>query len=353
MEILIKRRKTEIASREPSRLSQPSPYDRRYGEWGRVELLNSEDNSVDVFLDIGVYQKRVPVSSQEWVVPGEDADKESDSGERNLPPIHARVFIMMPTGTYDDCFVLCSGFSTIEQTKPYMEKDKEGIKERITPSGWHITDDYVTGSHKSVSLDGKTSIDLDYGNEEEPKEEPELHMKVFDGDSPGVKVDVVSDKTVDIDVFDELKLTHDTEEKTTDFNLFDDTVLHHKKEETLAASFFEELLFEHKKGDSITIEAFDESVLSHKKGESISGEFFGGEASFTHKKGDSTVIKAFDSEITLKQGQVIIKTSSMITHDSPTYKFTGNTSVGSVTPKGIGVYCAIPICPFSGLAQTG
>jgi hypothetical protein len=353
MDILIKRRKTDTPVREASRLSQPTPYDRRYGEWGRVELLHSEDNSVDVFLDIGIYLKRVPVSSREWVVPGRDADKDYDSGERNLPPVQARVYIMMPTGTYDDCFVLCSGFPTIEQPKPYMEKDKERIKERITPSGWHITDDYVTGSHKAVSLDEKTSIDLDYGNEDEPKEDPELHLKLFDGDSPGFKVDVVSAKTVDIELFDEVEINHNTEEKTTDFNLFDDTVLHHKKEETLAASFFGELLFEHKKGDSITIEAFDEAVLSHKKGDSISGEFFGGEASITHKKGDSTVIKAFDSEITLKQGQVIIKTSSMITHDSPTYKFTGNTSVGRVTPKGSGVYCAIPICPFSGLAQTG
>jgi hypothetical protein len=372
MDIVIKRKKAEPPIREPSRLSYPALHNRRYGEWGRVETLHSEDNSVDVFLDIGIYLKRVPVSSREWVVPGEDAGKDYNSGERDLPPEHARVFIMMPTGTFDDCFVLCSGFATIEQPRPYMEDGKEKIKERITPSGWHITDDYVTGSHKAVSPDEKTSIDLDYGTEDEPKDDPELHLKLFDGDSPGVTLDVVSGKAMDFDLFDELKINHNTEEKTTDLNLFDDTVIHHKKDEILGASFFNELLLEHKKGDHISADAFEgevqfehkkgkeisvktfeEVALTHKKGDSISGDFFDGEASFTHKKGDSTVIKAFDSEITLKQGKVIIKTSSMIEHDVPTYKFTGNTSVGRVTPKGSGVYCAIPVCPFSGLPQTG
>jgi hypothetical protein len=253
-----------------------------------------------------------------------------------------------------------------------MEDDKEKIKERITPSGWHTTDDYVTGSHQVVSPDKKTGIEIDYGTEEEPKENPELHLKLFDGDTPGITADVVSGKTLDIDFFDDLTIHHNTEEKTTDLNLFDDTVIHHKKGEIAGASFFDELLrehkkgdhisadafdgemqFEHKKGKGITVKTFEEVTLSHKKGDSVSGDFFGGEASFTHKKGNSTVIKAFDSEITLKQGKITIKTSSMIEHDAPIYKFTGNTSVGRVTPKGSGVYCAIPICPFSGLPQTG
>jgi hypothetical protein len=373
MDIVIKRRKTEAPGSEPAkRLAQPSPYDKRYGEWGRVETLHSEDNTVDVFLDIGVYLKRVPVSSWEWVVPGQDAGKDYNSGERNLPPEQARVFIMMPTGAYDGSFVLCSGFATIDQTQPYMTEGREKIKERITPSGWHITDDNVTGSHKAVSPDEKTRLELDYGTEDEPKAEPELHVKLFDGDVPGVKADVVCGKTLDIAVFEDLTINHDTEAQTTDFNLFEDTVIHHKKGDVLGASFFEELLlehkkgehltadafdgemrFEHKKGDAITVKTFEEGTLTHKKGEAVSGDFFGGEARFTHKKGDSTVIKAFDSEITLKRGKVIIKTSGMIEHNVPTYKFTGNTSVGRVTPKGSGVYCAIAVCPFSGLPQTG
>jgi hypothetical protein len=373
MDIVVKRKRQEIPpAPQSSKLMQPSPYDKRYGEWGRVELLHSEDNTVDIFLDIGIYLKRVPVASMEWVVPGPDAGKDYNSGERNLPPKQARVFVMMPTGTYDDCFVLCSGFPTIDQTKPYMEDDREKIKERIAPGGWHITHDNVTGSHKAVSPDKKTSLEIDYGNEQEPKENPELHLKLFDGDAPGIKADVVSGKTLDVNVFDELKINHNTEEKTVDYDLFEDTVIHHQKGEVIGASIFDDLLiehkkgdhisadafdgemqFEHKKGDNITVKNFDEVTLSHKKGESISGDFFDGEAGFTHKKGDSTVIKAFDSVITLKKGKVTIKTSNMIEHDVPTYKFTGNTSVGKVTPKGSGVYCAIAVCPYSGLPQTG
>jgi hypothetical protein len=450
MDIIIKRRKAGPPSPEPSkRLARPSPYDKRYGEWGRVELLHSEDNTADIFLDIGVYLKRVPVSSREWVVPGQDAEKEYNSGERNLPPVHARVFVMMPTGTYDDGFVLCSGFAAIDQTPPYMEDEKEDIKERITPGGWHITNDYTTGSHKSVSPDKKTSVEIDYGNKNSPLEPPEFHAKLFqDGENsvPGIKADAVSGEKIGINVFDDLKAAHNTEDKTVDINLFDESIIHHKKDDAISGEFFGELLFnhkkdsridinafngemrfehkkedhiavdafdelsfEHKKGghisadafggemqfkhkkgegiavktfdeatlthkkddfisadafegemqfthkknEGITVKTFDEVTLAHKKGDSVSGDFFGGEASFTHKKGDSTVIKAFDSEITLKQGKIVIKTSSMIEHDAPAYKFTGNTSVGKVTPKGSGVYCAIAVCPYSGLPQTG
>jgi hypothetical protein len=98
-----------------------------------------------------------------------------------------------------------SGFSTIDQPKPYMEDDKEKIKERITPSGWHITDDYVTGSHKAVSPDEKTSLEIDYGTEEEPKEKnPELHLDIFDE----IKADIVADADVNLSVFDEVKIKH-------------------------------------------------------------------------------------------------------------------------------------------------
>jgi hypothetical protein len=118
---------------------------------------------------------------------------------------------MMPTCTYGDCFVMpFSGFSTIDQPKPYMEDDREKIKERITPSGWHTTDDYVTGSHKAVSPDKKTSLEIDYGTEEEPKEDaPELHLVVFDE----IKADVVTDDNVTVSVFDEAVIKHTKGEK--------------------------------------------------------------------------------------------------------------------------------------------
>jgi hypothetical protein len=336
MDVLIRRRKTESPAPENSgKLAPPTPYDKRYGEWGRVELLHSEDNTVDISLDIGVYLKRVQVSSREWVVPGKDADKDYDSGERDLPPKNARVFVMMPTGTLNDCFVLCSGFAGVDQPKPYMEEGREKIKERFTPSRWHGIHNYETGSIEIASPDEKTRFKIDYGTEEEPLDPPEFHAELFQDGGSGIKLDAVSGKRADLNAFDEFKASHNTEEKTLDVDIFEDAEMRFKK------------------GESAAVRIFDEAAFTHKKGVSISGEFFDGEAGFTHQKGVSTVIKAFDSEITLIRGKVVIKTSGMIEHDVPVYKFNGNTSVGMVTPKGSGVYCAIPVCPFSGLPQTG
>jgi hypothetical protein len=130
MDIIIKRRQAGSPSPQ-SRLARPSPQDRRWGEWGRVERRHSEDNTVDVYLDSGVYLSRVPVASVEWVIPGEDAEKDYNSGERDLPPERARVFVMMPAFAYADCFIApFSGFSTIDQTShtwiPARKRYKSG-----------------------------------------------------------------------------------------------------------------------------------------------------------------------------------------------------------------------------------
>jgi hypothetical protein len=196
MDVIIKKRRGGPPL-PPQRQSRSSPRGRRYGAWGRVKTLHSEDNTVDVVFDNGIYLKRVPVFSKEWVVSGEDSEKDYNSGERDLPPEHARVFVMMPIGTPEGCFVLCSGFSAIDKTKPYMGDDREKIKERITPSGWHVTDDYMTGRHKAVSPDGETSLEIDYG-EKELKKVPELHLKLFEN----IRADVISDENIIVTVFD-------------------------------------------------------------------------------------------------------------------------------------------------------
>jgi hypothetical protein len=197
MDIIVKRRQPGAPAPQ-ARLAPSSPYN-RWGEWGSVEQRHAEDHTVDIYLDSRTHLKRVPVASREWVVSGEDTEKGYNSGERNLPPDQARVFVMMPTGAYNDCFIMpFSGFSTIDQTKPYMEDDQEQIQERITPSGWHITDNQVTGTHEAVSPDKKTSLLIDYGNEEEPKKDtPELHIRVFDQ----ISIDV-ADKRACISAFD-------------------------------------------------------------------------------------------------------------------------------------------------------
>jgi len=197
MDIVVKRETQKQP--EPQKPGSPLPPGKRLGEWGRVEAAHSDDNTVDVLFASGLYLERVPVASREWVVSGDDAENKWNSGERNLPPVHARVFVLMPSFTYDDCFVLpFSGFSTIDQTAPFIAEGRERVGERITPSGWHITDDHVTGSHKAVSPDGKTFVGIDYGTEGEPKENPELHLSVFDD----VKVDVTAGKKATVRIFD-------------------------------------------------------------------------------------------------------------------------------------------------------
>jgi hypothetical protein len=196
--------KVTIINDKPSNKSSNdgSVYDRRIGAWARVNKINSEDNSVDVYLDTGVYLQYVPVASKEWVRTGVEVDIDYNTGERDLPPVGSRVFILMPTATFEDCFVLpISSFNTPDKnaSAPFLGENIGKIKERITPSGWHITDDYVTGSHKAESPDKKTSLEIDYGDEENPKKEnQELHLNIFDN----VKADIIAEKKCTLTVFD-------------------------------------------------------------------------------------------------------------------------------------------------------
>ncbi len=211
MNVVIRKNRNYGHSSETKKIPSAPRFNRVWGEWGRVEKQNSIDNTVDVRLDSGVYLNRVPVASKEWVLFGESVEKDFNSGERDLPPIQSRIFIMMPSLTYDDCFIApFSGFNTTDRnaSDPFLETEQENIKERITPSGWHITDDYVTGSHKAVSPDEKTSLEIDYGNEEEKKEDnPELHLNLFNEIKSNV---VLGDEPIaDLSVFGgEIELTH-------------------------------------------------------------------------------------------------------------------------------------------------
>jgi hypothetical protein len=333
------------------------------------------------------------VSSREWVKA--DEDKGYTSGDKDLPTLESRVFVMMPTGDLDGCFVLCSGYVIPDTYEKFKEDDGDdtekstnfiNVRRHVWPGNWKGWYNYVTGRFELQSPDEKTTVLIDYPNEEGVPEVPELHAKLFEK----LLLDILEGKTIDLAAWeDDIVFNHNTEKKTQSLSLFDqikitiekdkvisfssfdELFVEHKKGEYTAVSVFDELQIEHHKGEKVTVDLFDELSIEHKKGDSVSVKMFdeltaehkkgsktgltlfGGEASVTHTKGVSTVIKSFDSEITLKQGMVTIKTSAMITHDVPTYKFTGNTSVGRVSPKGTGVYCAIPVCPFSGLPQTG
>jgi hypothetical protein len=179
----------------------PTARNTRWGEWGKVDSQHT-DNTVDVLLDSGVFLENVPVACKNWFVLKVDTEKEFNAGERDIPPVNARVFIFMPSYSFDDCFVApFSGIytSNADEAEPFIEEGKQKIRERINPSGWHITNDYVTGSYKAESPDKKTSLEIDFGNEEEPKEEnPELHLNIFDN----VKADITAEKKCTITAFD-------------------------------------------------------------------------------------------------------------------------------------------------------
>lgn len=84
----------------------PTEYGKnKSGCWAYVTAIHSDSLTVDVENYNGFKFYYVPVASMEWV------NKDGGSGERNLPPVGSRVFILMPTGTIQGGFVLCSGFS--------------------------------------------------------------------------------------------------------------------------------------------------------------------------------------------------------------------------------------------------
>ena len=210
-------RQDEARKRAPS----ISPNTERFGAWGIVIASYSIDNSVDVMLDTGMVLYHVPVASKEWVIFDEDEERGFNTGERDLPPVKSRVFVFMPTFTFADCFVApFSGFNNIDKniSDPFLAEDQEDIKDRITPNGWRVTNDYITGSHKSVSPDEKTSFEIDYGTEDEPKKDnPELHLNIFDN----IKADIIAEKNINISAFEQVSLEHDAENKKCTIKVFD------------------------------------------------------------------------------------------------------------------------------------
>ena len=316
MNIVIKKRSVET-SRASRRLDRPSPYDKRYGAWGHVadaeggqKTAYSGDNSVDVILDMGIYLRHTPVASREWVVTGTVSEKEYTTGERDLPPPNARVFVMMPTGTFDDCFVLCSGFAPVDSNDntPFAEDETEKFRERIGQGGWHTIYDCVTGSYKAVSPDEKTVVKIDYGTGDEAKEKPELSLKLFE------------ETTLDITDGDSANLS----------------------------VFGGEVKVEHKKGDNAKITVFD-TELTIKKGE----------VSLKPKKttieadGDAVIKTSGKTEIeatgdtTVKGNNVTVEAAVLAEVKGSQVKISG-----TVTP-GTGPFCAVPNCLFTGAPHGG
>ena len=161
---------------------------KRYGFWAVVVDVHPENNTVDVKQGGGLVLNGIPVAcTDEWICEYDDYL----AGSRNLPPLHARVFVLMPTGTYEGAFVLCSGLSMYEKkhkNKFMANNDNEAhskskTREIVKQGNWKSKYNYENGSYEIISPDEKTSFKIDY----EDKDNPNISVKIFEDITCNIK----------------------------------------------------------------------------------------------------------------------------------------------------------------------
>ncbi len=153
----------------------------RTGFWGYVSAVHSDSLSVDVENSNGFKFHYVPVASMEWV------SKDGGAGERNLPPVGSRVFVMMPTGTVQGGFVLCSGFSfnsvneqaDFRATKSEDVEKFNSIKKRILNSGWSYEENLENGNISFINKNQEVKVEIVNDDDSESGEKKGLKITAF------------------------------------------------------------------------------------------------------------------------------------------------------------------------------
>lgn len=171
--------------------------DGRTGYFAVVKYVNPKSCTVDLIMDTGVFLNAVEVISNEWVY---DHDGYV-SGERNLPPVGARVFVFMPTGNIESSIVIGSALSVTEalHKKGFMDgSDDEQKKNAVTrkivyPGNWKSEYNYTDASFSLVSPDEKTSISYSAENSEKKRI---VVLKVFDEVSLTIEENKKADITI-------------------------------------------------------------------------------------------------------------------------------------------------------------
>ncbi len=139
------------------------------GVWGKVTKQNSEDVTVDVRMRNGIELRHIKVRSLEWS--GYNSNRAF--GERDIPPLDAKVFIMLPDGpdNLDTGFVFCSVIDTVWEVGEKAKEElavsgEEREKLKITEDGWKTTRDKDTGNIiiESPEVTDKMIITLDRTN---------------------------------------------------------------------------------------------------------------------------------------------------------------------------------------------
>lgn len=184
-------------------------YDKRIGFWGNVIAVNSVHNTVDVISDIGIKYLEIPVFSREWVVKKDNYV----TGSRNLPPVDSRVFILTPTHSINGAFVLCGGYSkgdTDLQTLFAADSDKEtknNINEKVTQSGWVITEEFESGNVLFKSKDEKISLLIEENDDDKQNITFNINDLTITLDPDDNKVININGNTIKAESGDSGKLT--------------------------------------------------------------------------------------------------------------------------------------------------
>lgn len=276
--------------------------DNRIGFWANVESVNSQNNTVDVTADIGIMYRNIPVMSREWVNASEE--KNYMAGERDLPTVGARVFVLTPTRTITGAFVLCSGYARGEENTHTLyaadeneQEEKNNIREKVTQGGWNETEDYVNGNKNFVSADGSIKIAVNTEENSDKGQEKEVSLIAWKNEI-------------------------------------------HVTEEGITISIPEDA--------NLTLNIMGDNSLAIKGNYSLSVE---GDCSISAKgncdvKSDKNVTVEAKSSCNVK-GQNV-KVEGNVTVTGGTCKIGG-----TVAPTGSGALCGIPVCPFTGAPHTG
>lgn len=181
MNIIFEKQRKDAA---PTKLQNDYYNKDRIGFWAIVSDVDSTLNRVNVISDLGISLSGIPVYSSEWVCA--DDSKDYVTGSRNLPPIGARVFVLMPTHTITGAFILCSGYAPGETKTQNLiadtnKKDKfNTLKEKITQGGWNLKEDYSSGNISLLSKDEKIKIELNVEENQQDKQKLGIVLTAYD-----------------------------------------------------------------------------------------------------------------------------------------------------------------------------
>ena len=192
----------------PKQIQSSKIYENRIGFWGDVSEVDSITNTCSVVSDQGLTYRDIQVAVNEWVV--KDDSKDYASCERNLPPVGARVFVLVPNKDISTAFILCSGYPLGEKNTQVLWTDEDAeqkevqqqnkIREKITQGGWNIKENYDDGNITLKSADGNIQIELNPAKNDDLEQEQNLKINAWDNvitlTKDGIKIETEKEISV-------------------------------------------------------------------------------------------------------------------------------------------------------------